>query len=223
MEQTIQLSDHFGYRRLIRFTIPSILMMIFTSIYGVVDGFFVSNFVGKTSFAAVNFIMPFLMITGVMGFMFGTGGSALIAKIMGEGKKEKAQKIFSLLIMATIICGIVIGAISIIFLRPVAVFLGARGEMLEECIIYGRIILVALPFLMLQYAFSSLAVTAEKPKLGLIVTVTAGVINMVGDALFPLSSQGLPYLAPLSLQPSMMDLHRQSFHSSEHFCLNALP
>ena len=102
MEQTIQLSDHFGYRRLIRFTIPSILMMIFTSIYGVVDGFFVSNFVGKTSFAAVNFIMPFLMITGVMGFMFGTGGSALIAKIMGEGKKEKAQKIFSLLIMATI-------------------------------------------------------------------------------------------------------------------------
>lgn len=108
MEQTIQLSDHFGYRRLIRFTIPSILMMIFTSIYGVVDGFFVSNFVGKTSFAAVNFIMPFLMITGVMGFMFGTGGSALIAKIMGEGKKEKAQKIFSLLIMATIICGIVI-------------------------------------------------------------------------------------------------------------------
>ena len=105
MEQTIQLSDHFGYRRLIRFTIPSILMMIFTSIYGVVDGFFVSNFVGKTSFAAVNFIMPFLMITGVMGFMFGTGGSALIAKIMGEGKKEKAQKIFSLLIMATIICG----------------------------------------------------------------------------------------------------------------------
>ena len=159
-------------------------MMIFTSIYGVVDGFFVSNFVGKTSFAAVNFIMPFLMITGAMGFMFGTGGSALIAKIMGEGKKEKAQKIFSLLIMATIICGIVIGAISIIFLRPVAVFLGARGEMLEECIIYGRIILVALPFLMLQYAFSSLAVTAEKPKLGLIVTVTAGVINMVGDALF---------------------------------------
>lgn len=176
MEQTIQLSDHFGYRRLIRFTIPSILMMIFTSIYGVVDGFFVSNFVGKTSFAAVNFIMPFLMITGVMGFMFGTGGSALIAKIMGEGKKEKAQKIFSLLIMATIICGIVIGAISIIFLRPVAVFLGARGEMLEECIIYGRIILVALPFLMLQYAFSSLAVTAEKPKLGQIV---GGIIPLI--------------------------------------------
>ena len=117
--------------------------------------------------------------------MFGTGGSALIAKIMGEGKKEKAQKIFFAPYYGyMIICGIVIGAISIIFLRPVAVFLGARGEMLEECIIYGRIILVALPFLMLQYAFSSLAVTAEKPKLGLIVTVTAGVINMVGDALF---------------------------------------
>lgn len=164
MEQTIQLSDHFGYRRLIRFTIPSILMMIFTSIYGVVDGFFVSNFVGKTSFAAVNFIMPFLMITGAMGFMFGTGGSALIAKIMGEGKKEKAQKIFSLLIMATIICGIVIGAISIIFLRPVAYFLEQEERCWKNVLYMEELFSVALPFLMLQYAFSSLAVTAEKPN-----------------------------------------------------------
>lgn len=164
MSQKIQLSDHFGYRRLIRFTIPSILMMIFTSIYGVVDGFFVSNFVGKTPFAAVNFIMPFLMVTGALGFMFGTGGSAYIAKIMGEGKKEKAQKIFSLLITATFICGIVVAVISMIFLRPIAIFLGAEGEMLENCVLYGRILLVALPFLMLQYAFTSLAVTAEKPK-----------------------------------------------------------
>ncbi len=184
MNQNIQLSDHFGYRRLIRFTIPSILMMIFTSIYGVVDGFFVSNFVGKTSFAAVNFIMPFLMVTGAMGFMFGTGGSALIAKIMGEGKEEKAQKIFSLLIAATVICGIVISVISMISLKSIAVFLGAEGEMLENCVVYGRIILVALPFLMLQYAFSSLAVTAEKPKLGLIITIVAGVLNMTGDVLF---------------------------------------
>lgn len=184
MNQKIQLSDHFGYRRLIRFTTPSILMMIFTSIYGVVDGFFVSNFVGKTPFAAVNFIMPFLMIVGAMGFMFGTGGSALIAKIMGEGEDEQAQQIFSLLIAATIICGIVIAIPGILFLRPIAVFLGATGEMLEDCELYGRIILVALPFLMLQYAFSSLVVTAEKPNLGLVLTVSAGVINMIGDALF---------------------------------------
>lgn len=184
MKQEIQLSDHFGYRRLVRFTMPSILMMIFTSIYGVVDGFFVSNFVGKTPFAAVNFIMPFLMVVGTLGFMFGTGGSALIAKMMGEGKREKAQKIFSLIIYATLVCGFVIAVISIIFLRPISVFLGAEAAMLEDCVMYGRIILVALPFLMLQYAFSSLVVTAEKPKLGLIITIIAGMINMVGDALF---------------------------------------
>lgn len=168
MKHKIQLSDHFEYRRLIRFTMPSILMMIFTSIYGVVDGFFVSNFVGKTPFAAVNFIMPYLMVVGAMGFMFGAGGSALIAKTMGEGNQEKAQKIFSLLIYATIVCGFVIAIISIVFLRPIAIFLGAEGAMLEDCVVYGRIILVGLPFLMLQYAFSSLVVTAEKPKLGLI-------------------------------------------------------
>lgn len=184
MKQRIQLSDHFGFSRLIRFTIPSILMMIFTSIYGVVDGFFVSNFVGKTPFAAVNFIMPFLMVVGAMGFMFGTGGSALIAKTMGEGKREKAQDIFSLLICATAVSGMVIAVISSLFLRHIAVFLGAEGEMLENCVLYGRIILVALPFLMLQYAFSSLSVTAERPKLGLIVTIISGVLNMVGDALF---------------------------------------
>lgn len=184
MTHKIQLSDHFGYRRLIRFTMPSILMMIFTSVYGVVDGFFVSNFVGKTPFAAVNFIMPFLMAVGAMGFMFGTGGSALIAKTMGEGEKAKAQKIFSLIVFSTFISGFVIAVLSIIFLRPIAVFLGAQGEMLDNSVLYGRIILTALPFLMLQYAFSSLVVAAEKPKLGLTVTVAAGVINMVGDALF---------------------------------------
>lgn len=184
MKQSIQLSDHFGYGRLIRFTIPSILMMIFTSIYGVVDGFFVSNFVGKTPFAAVNFIMPFLMVVGAMGFMFGTGGSALIARTMGEGGREKAQEIFSLLICAVVVSGVVIAVISIVFLRRIAMFLGAEGEMLEDCVRYGRIILVALPFLMMQYAFSSLSVTAEKPKLGLIVTIMSGVLNITGDALF---------------------------------------
>ena len=136
MEQRIQLSDHFGFGRLIRFTIPSILMMIFTSIYGVVDGYFVSNFVGKTPFAAVNFIMPFLMVVGAMGFMFGTGGSALIARIMGEGRREKAQEIFSLLIAATVVSGLVIAVISILFLPQIASFLGAKGEMLADCIRY---------------------------------------------------------------------------------------
>lgn len=184
MKPGIQLSDHFGYRRLIRFTMPSILMMIFTSIYGVVDGFFVSNFVGKTPFAAVNFIMPFLMVVGALGFMFGTGGSALIARTMGEGKQEKAREIFSLLVYATVISGVVIAALSIIFLRPIAVFLGADGSMLADCVLYGRIILLALPFLMLQYAFSSFMITAEKPKLGLSVTVIAGITNMVGDFVF---------------------------------------
>ncbi len=184
MKQKIQLSDHFGYKRLIRFTVPSILMMIITSIYGVVDGFFISNFVGKTPFAAVNFIMPFLMVVGALGFMFGTGGSALIAKTMGEGDEEKAQKTFSMLVYATIVSGVIISIISIIFLRPIASFLGAKGTMLNDCVTYGRIILIALPLLMVQYAFASLVVTAEKPKLGLIVTIIAGVTNMIGDALF---------------------------------------
>lgn len=184
MKNKIKLSDHFNFKRLIRFTLPSILMMILTSIYGVVDGFFVSNFVGKTSFAAVNFIMPFLMVVGAMGFMFGTGGSALIAKTMGESNDKKANKIFSLLVCATIVSGIVISIISNIFLRQIASFLGAEGTMLENCVKYGRVLLISLPFLMLQYAFGSLVVTAEKPKLGLVLTVTAGVMNMVGDALF---------------------------------------
>ena len=184
MKQQIQLSDHFGYKHLIRFTVPSILMMIVTSIYGVVDGFFISNFVGKTPFAAVNFIMPFLMVVGALGFMFGTGGSALIAKTMGMGDDERAQKIFSLITIATVFCGVVIAVLSIIFLRPIASFLGADGTMLDNCVTYGRIILVALPFLMVQYAFSSLVVTAEKPKLGLIVTIIAGVTNFIGDTLF---------------------------------------
>lgn len=179
----IQLSEHFNYKKLLRFTLPSIVMMIFTSVYSVVDGFFVSNFVGKTPFAAVNFIMPFLMVLGAFGFMFGTGGSALISKTMGEGDNEKAKHIFSLLIYVSIGCGVVIAVLGIIFIRPVAALLGAEGEMLDNCVLYGRIILAALPAFMLQYEFQSLFVTAEKPQLGLAVTVAAGVTNMVLDAL----------------------------------------
>ncbi|MBQ4598672.1 MAG: MATE family efflux transporter [Clostridia bacterium] len=190
----IQLSDHFTYKKLLRFTMPSIIMMIFTSIYGVVDGFFVSNFVGKTPFAAVNFIMPFLMILGALGSMFGTGGSALIAKTLGEGDNERAKKLFSLFVYISAACGIVIAVLGILFIRPIAAFLGAEGELLDQCVLYGRIILVALPAFMLQYEFQSFFVTAEKPQLGLAVTVASGVANMVLDALlvavFPLGLVG---------------------------------
>lgn len=178
----IQLSDHFTYGKLIRFTIPSIAMMIFTSIYSVVDGFFVSNFVGKTPFAAVNLIMPFLMIVSTLGFMFGTGGTALVAKTFGEGDEKRATQLFSLFAYTVFILGIILAVVSFIFMRPIAALLGAEGELLENCVTYGRIILCALPFYVLQLLFQSFFVTAEKPQLGLIVTVCAGATNMVLDA-----------------------------------------
>ena len=159
-------------------------MLVFTSIYGVVDGFFVSNFVGKTPFAALNFIMPYLMILGCVGFMFGTGGGALIAKTMGEGNREKANQIFSMLVLVSILCGILLAAFGLLTLRPIARALGAEGQLLEDSVSYGVIILIALPAYVLQYEFQCLFATAEKPKLGLAVTVAAGLTNMVLDALF---------------------------------------
>ncbi len=180
----IQLSDHFDARRLLRFTFPSIVMMIVTSIYSVVDGFFVSNWVGKTSFAAVNFIMPYLMMLGAIGFMFGTGGSAIIARVMGEGEPERARRLFSLFVYATILCGVALAVLGIALLRPIAIALGAEGVLLEQCVHYGRINLLALPAFMLQYEFQSFFATAEKPQLGLAITIAAGVTNMVLDALF---------------------------------------
>lgn len=180
----IQLSDHFHYKHLLRFTMPSIIMLVFTSIYGVVDGFFVSNFAGKTQFAAVNFIMPLLMILGCVGFMFGTGGGALIAITMGTGNGKKANEIFSLLVYVSAGCGVALGLVGLLLLGPVAVLMGAEGDMLEACVRYGRIVLAALPFFVLQYEFQCLFATAEKPKLGLLVTVAAGMTNMVLDALF---------------------------------------
>lgn len=156
-------------------------MMVFTSIYGVVDGYFVSNYTGKTPFAAVNLIMPFLMILGGVGFMFGTGGGALIAKTMGEGKAEKADKLFSMTVFASILCGLVLTAVGLLFLRPFARLMGAEGELLENSLLYGTINLIALPFYILQYEFQCLFATAEKPKLGLYVTVASGVANMVLD------------------------------------------
>ena len=180
----IRLSDHFSLGRLLRFTFPSIIMLVFTSIYGVVDGFFVSNFVGKTPFAAVNFIIPFLMLLGCVGFLFGTGGGALIAKTMGEGTRERANRLFSMLIYVSILCGVVLAVVGFIFLRPIAIFLGAEGQLLTDSLAYGRVFLIAIPAYVLQFEFQCLFSTAEKPKLGLYVTVAAGLTNMVLDALF---------------------------------------
>lgn len=179
----IKLSDHFTYKRLFRFVIPSIVMMIFTSIYGVVDGFFVSNYVGKIEFAAVNLIMPFPMLLGAFGFMIGTGGSALVSMTLGQGKKKEANAIFSMLIKVTIIVGVILMIFGIVFMRKIAVLLGATKELVEPCVTYGRVLLIALVPFMLQNVFQSFFVTAEKPTLGLKITVVAGLTNVVLDFL----------------------------------------
>ena len=180
----IQLSDHFTLGKLFRFTLPSIVMMIVTSVYGVVDGLFVSNFVGKTPFAAVNFIFPVIMLLGSFGFLFGTGGSALVSLTMGTGDRKRANRLFSLITYVSVGVGVVISVLGIIFLRPLAARLGAEGELLDLCVIYGRILLAGNPFFMLQLQFQSFFVTAEKPQLGLVDSLIAGGTNMVLDALF---------------------------------------
>ncbi len=180
----IQLSDHFNYKKLMRFAMPSIIMMVVGSLYSVVDGLFVSNFIGKTPFASINLIMPFLMISGSVGFMFGTGGSALVAKILGEGDKKKANSIFSLIVYSLIAIMVVISIIGLCFLRDIAIMLGAEGEMMDYCVRYGRILILMLPVYSLQFAFQSLLVTAERPNFGLYITLGAGIANIVLDALF---------------------------------------
>ena len=198
----IQLSDRFTYGKIIRFTLPSIAMMIFTSIYGVVDGFFVSNFAEAAGFAAVNFIMPFLMILGTVGFMFGAGGSALVANTLGEGNPKKANGLFSLFIYFSAALGILIAAVGLLTLRPIASLLGAEGEMLELCVRYGRIIIIALPAFILQMEFQSFFVTAERPMLGFISTVIAGCANIILDYLlvgfFPLGVEGAAFATAAS-------------------------
>ena len=179
----IKLSDHFTLGRLLRFVLPSIAMMIFTSIYGVVDGFFVSNYVGKTEFAAVNLIMPFPMMLGSFGFMIGTGGSALVAMTMGQGKKKEANEIFSMLIKVLIVVGIMFSLAGIIFTREISILLGATEDLVEHCVVYGRLLLVGLVPFMLQNVFQTFLVTAEKPNLGLKITIAAGLTNVVLDFL----------------------------------------
>ena len=179
-----QLSDHVTYGRLLRFTLPSIVMMICTWIYSVVDGLFVSNFVGKTPFAAINLIMPILIVLGALGFMIGTGGSAIVAKTLGERDTERANHYFSMLVYVTVVGGVLLTALGELLLRPMCVLLGAKGEMLENCVLYGRIVLLALTAFMLQNVFQSFLITAEKARLGLIITVLSGVTNMVLDYVF---------------------------------------
>lgn len=159
-------------------------MMIFTSIYSVVDGFFVSNYVGKTAFAALNFVFPFIMILGGTGFMIGTGGSALVAKILGEGDAERANRTFTMMIWVTIILGAVLTALGLVFVRPIAALLGAAESMLDDCVLYGSIVIAFTVTFMLQNLFQSFLVTAEKPKFGLVVTIAAGVTNIILDAVF---------------------------------------
>lgn len=180
----IQLSEHFTYNKLIRFVLPSIIMMIFTSIYSVVDGLFVSNYVGKNSYTALNLIWPLLMGMGALGFMIGTGGSAIVAKTLGEGKRELANQYFSMLVYVTIIGSILLTVIGLIFLRPIALLMGATDILIDDCVLYGRILLIAQTAFMLQNVFQSFLVTAEKPKLGLGITVAAGITNMLLDYLF---------------------------------------
>ena len=173
MAKNIRLSDHFTYSKLLRFTLPSIVMMVFTSIYGVVDGLFVSNFAGKTAFASVNLVMPFVMILGGMGFMIGTGGTALVSKILGEGDPDAANRTFSMMVLFTLALGIVLSAAGIVFMRPVSRFLGATDAMMDDCVLYGRIVTGFTFAFMLQNVFQSFFIAAEKPKLGLKVTVAA--------------------------------------------------
>lgn len=179
----VQLSDHFNYKKLFHFTLPSIIMMVFTSIYGVVDGFFVSNYAGKTAFASINLIMPFILILGGMGFMIGTGGTALVSRILGEKNTQKANKYFSMFIIVTVLLGIVLSIFGVIVVRPVSKLLGATPEMLDDCVLYGRIVIAFTAAYMLQNVFQSFMIAAQKPNLGLVVTVMAGVTNMVLDAL----------------------------------------
>lgn len=180
----VSLSDHFTYKKLFKAVLSPIFMMIFTSIYSIVDGLFISNYVGKTAFAAVNLIMPVIMIFGAVGFMMGTGGSALVSKTLGEGDEKKANELFSMIVYVTIIAGILVSVVGVVLVEQISRALGATEEMLPFCVTYGRILIAANFVFMLQNAFQALFITAEKPTLGFIVIVIAGVTNIILDAIF---------------------------------------
>lgn len=182
----IQLSDHFTYPRLLRFVLPTIVMMIFTSIYGVVDGLFVSNTLGKIPFAALNLIMPFIMVLGGMGFMIGTGGSALVASELGRGDRQRANRTFSMMVLFTVVLGLGLTLAGLLLLRPVARLLGATDALMDHCVLYGGICIAFTTAFMLQNVFQNFLAAAEKPRLGLLITIAAGVTNCALDALFML-------------------------------------
>ena len=190
----IQLSDHFDYKRLLRFVAPSILMLLCTSIYSIVDGFFVSNFVGKTPFAALNLVMPVLMGVGTIGFMAGTGGSAVVSMTLGEGKKELANEYFSLIVYVTLAVSVVLGLIGYAFAPQIALALGANGDLEADCVLYSRILFLSTPAFVMQYLFQSFFIAAEKPTLSLKINVLAGLTNAVLDyvliVVFPLGLAG---------------------------------
>lgn len=173
------LSDHFTYKKLIRYALPSVVMTMFVSLYGIMDGIFVSNFADKTSFAAISFILPFVSAINAFGYMIGTGGAALIAKTLGEHEREKANQLFSLLIIFTVIIGIVMSAVGLLIMRPVAIMMGASGDLLEKSVLYGGIMISCQTEIMLQTVFQSLLPAAEKPKMGLVLTITAGGVDML--------------------------------------------
>lgn len=181
-KQRIKLSDKFSYKKLLKFTFPSIIMMVFTSIYGIVDGLFVSNYDGTTAFAAINLIMPVYMVMGGVGFMLGAGGTAIVAKTLGEKDEQKANEYFSLIVYVTAGLGALFTLIFLPLLPAISTLLGASGQMRSCCVRYGQIVLLTMPLYMLQNLFQSFFVTAEKPKLGLLVIVFAGITNMVLDA-----------------------------------------
>lgn len=180
----IQLSEHFNYKKLFMFVTPSIVMMVFVSVYSVVDGLFVSNFVGPETVAAINYVMPLVIVMGAVGFMMGTGGSALVSKTLGEGDKQRANAYFSMLVYVTAGIGVIFAVTGQFIVPPFARLVGAEGRTYENCVLYGRVLLGAQPFFILQNVFQSFFVTAEKPRLGLYVTAGAGVLNMVLDAVF---------------------------------------
>lgn len=180
----IQLSEHFTYRKLIKFTLPTVIMMIFSSIYGVIDGIFVSNFVSNEAFASVNIILPAIMLFGAIGFMIGTGGSALVSKTLGEGENKKANQYFSMLHYLLIILGFLSTILGFVFMEKIACLLGAEETMINDCVIYGRILILFIIPCLLQYSFQSFLVVAEKPTFGLIIMIIAGITNMVLDFLF---------------------------------------
>ena len=184
MKQRIQLSDHFTFSRLIRFVLPSIAMMLCTSLYSIVDGFFVSNYVGKTSFAAVNLMMPVLMAVAAIGFMIGTGGTAIVARKLCEGEKENANRYFSMLVYVGILLSTIVSVAGFVFMPSIALLLKADGKLLEDSVLYGRILFAFLPASALQNIFQAFFVTAEKPHLSFRFSVGAGLANMLLDYLF---------------------------------------